>query len=74
MHPLLPSTQLNPAPHARRSNSMQLAQRLAIMSTDTSKKQFLDWLSTRTYGQGLSECERAMPDDWAEVGALPQSG
>eukprot|EP00290_Baffinella_frigidus_P012367 CAMPEP_0180162356 /NCGR_PEP_ID=MMETSP0986-20121125/29173_1 /TAXON_ID=697907 /ORGANISM="non described non described, Strain CCMP2293" /LENGTH=404 /DNA_ID=CAMNT_0022112821 /DNA_START=62 /DNA_END=1276 /DNA_ORIENTATION=- len=51
----------------RNNNSMQLAQRLAIMSTDTSKKQFLDWLSTRTYGQGLSECERAMPDDWAEV-------
>jgi len=50
-----------------RSNAKQLADRLALASGDTSKKQFLDWLATRNYTAALAQCESVMSAEWAEV-------
>ena len=51
----------------RQSNAAALAERLALTSADASKRQFVDYMKTKSYTAVLSESERVMSADWAEV-------
>mmetsp|Transcript_8543 Transcript_8543/g.20175 ORF Transcript_8543/g.20175 Transcript_8543/m.20175 type:complete len:405 (+) Transcript_8543:142-1356(+) len=51
----------------RQSNAAALAGRLALASSDSPKRQFLDFLAARPYQAGFQECERCMQADWAEL-------
>lgn len=51
----------------RQNNAVAIAQRLALSSADTSKRQFVDYMKTKSYAAVLSESERVMSADWAEV-------
>lgn len=51
----------------RQNNAVAIAQRLVLSSGDTSKRQFVDYMKTKSYATVLSESERVMSADWAEV-------
>ena len=51
----------------RQSNAAALAERLALTSADASKRQFVDYMKTKSYTAVLSESERVMSADWADV-------
>ena len=51
----------------RQSNAGELAGRLALSSGDSSKRMFVEYMKSRSYAAVLTESERVMSADWAEV-------